>query len=390
MRVSRLCSLLMLALICLPAPAASGPWDMSSLQKPPSVQWLNKEGPVRSLYFEGEPFRGNPTLVFAYFALPEHHPGRVPAMVLVHGGAGRAFPQWASMWAQRGYAAISMDLSGNGPDGKRMRDGGPSETDQVIFFDSMPTQDAWVYHAVADIVRAISFLEQQPEVDPNRIGITGISWGGFLTAIVAGLDPRLKVAIPIYGCGFIYENSVWKTIFENISPAMRQSWIENFDPSRYLPGAHLPMLWITGTNDFAYPLNIFQKSYRLAPGPHYLRVMPRMPHGHSEGWAPLEICIMADQVLKGATPLIRIEKEERIENQARVTFSSALAINAASLEYTLDGTNWIDRAWDSLPLVVRGNQVTALLPAGRPLTYFINLTDARGAVVSTEHRELWH
>ena len=328
-------------------------------------------------------------MVFAYFAVPEHRGGRVPAMVLVHGGTGRAFPQWATMWAQRGYAAIAMDLSGNGRDGERMSNGGPPETDQVIFFESTHTQDAWVYHAVADVIRAISFLDEQPEVDPNRIGITGISWGGFLTAIVAGLDQRLKVAIPVYGCGFLYDDSVWRTIFENMTPDTRQSWIENFDPSRYLPAVRIPMLWITGTNDFAYPLDSFQKSYRLARGPRWLRVTPRMPHGHSEGWEPLEICIIADQVLKGGTPLAHIEKAEQSDNQVRVSFSSFIPITIASLEYTNDGTNWIDRSWASLPATVQGNHVTATLPTSRPITYFMNLTDIRGAVVSTEHHERW-
>ena len=47
-------------------------------------------------------------------------------------------------------------------------------------------------------------------MDRRRIGITGISWGGYLTCIVAGLDDRLKVAVPVYGCGFLGDDSVWK------------------------------------------------------------------------------------------------------------------------------------------------------------------------------------
>ncbi len=44
-------------------------------------------------------------------------------------------------------------------------------------------------------------------------------------------------------------------------------WVENFDPSRYLPGRKMPVLFVNGTNDFAYPLDSYQKSYRAARDP---------------------------------------------------------------------------------------------------------------------------
>ena len=47
--------------------------------------------------------------------------------------------------------------------------------------------------------RAITFLEQQPEVDPARIGACGDSMGGKLTTDLAGIDRRLKAAVP--SCG---------------------------------------------------------------------------------------------------------------------------------------------------------------------------------------------
>ena len=48
-----------------------------------------------------------------------------------------------------------------------------------------------------------------PEVDGNRVGIVGISWGGYLTCLAADLDPRFKFAISVYGCGFLGEDSAW-------------------------------------------------------------------------------------------------------------------------------------------------------------------------------------
>jgi hypothetical protein len=43
-------------------------------------------------------------------------------------------------------------------------------------------------------------------------------------------------------------------------------WLDQWDPSRYLPHVKMPMLWVNGTNDFAYPMDSWQKSYRLPAG----------------------------------------------------------------------------------------------------------------------------
>ena len=52
--------------------------------------------------------------------------------------------------------------------------------------------------------RAITFLEQQPEVDPDRIGFAGFSMGGMITALTA-IDSRLKAVVPfVGGTGFKY------------------------------------------------------------------------------------------------------------------------------------------------------------------------------------------
>ena len=77
----------------------------------------------------------------------------------------------------------------------------------VSFIHAGGIRNVWSYHAVANVIRAVSLIRSFKAVDPSRVGITGISWGGYLTCIVAGLDERLAVAVPVYGCGFLHENS---------------------------------------------------------------------------------------------------------------------------------------------------------------------------------------
>ncbi len=350
---------------------------------------MQKTGVQRSLYYDNVPYRGRPTRVFAYYAVPERPAGKVPAMVLVHGGGGKAFPEWAAIWAQRGYAALAMDLSGRGPDGKRHADAGPDQTDQEKFYDLADGErEAWTYHAVAAIIRSVSLLQAQPEVDADRVGITGISWGGYLTSLVSGIDGRLKVAIPVYGCGFLHENSVWKPLLDKMPDSLRAQWVRSFDPSSYLTQARMPMLWINGTNDFAYPLDSYRKSYRLPGGPRMLRVTVNMPHGHSQGWEPQEIAIFAAQHLSNGTPLPILAAPERKANSVRAGFRSALPLLSAALHYTNDAVTWTSRRWTTTPAGIGENAIEAALPEKRPLTYFLTVTDIRGATVSTEHEEV--
>jgi len=368
---------------------ASGPWDLRALRQPPQVTWLAREGTLRSLLYANEPYRGKPTRVFAYYAVPEPRQGRAPAMVLVHGGGGQAYPDWAELWAKRGYAAIAMDLNGCGPKGEPLPDAMPA-LDHRFIFQSMSEglRETWPYHAVAAVLRAISFLAAQPEVDSDRIGITGLSWGGFLTCMAASLDGRVKVAIPVYGCGFIYEDGLFVPDFQKMPDADRKLWIESFDPSRYLAQARVPMLWITGTTDIVYPLDIFQKSYRLPRGPRPLSVIVGMPHTLVAATTAAEIGLFADQHLRGGTPLAEMGPLSVQGETVEATFRSPVPVAKAALCYTTDTVIWKERKWETAPAKIAGDRLRAPLPAPRPIVFFLSLTDARGVTVTTEHRAL--
>jgi dienelactone hydrolase len=391
------CILILPALVVCVGPlhAQASPWNVDELRRAPQVEWLDKEGTVKRLLYESEIYQGKRTRVFAYYAEPEKIEGKLPAMVLVHGGGGTAFAEWAKLWAKRGYIAIAMDLAGHGEGRKRLPDGGPDQ-DDASRFAKHEIKDMWSYHAVAAVIRANSLLRALPQVDADRVGVTGISWGGYLTCIVAGVDDRFKVAVPVYGCGFIHENSVWIPTFSKMPDDWRKTWVANFEPSKYLGNAKMPMLFVNGTNDFAYPLDSYQKSYRLV-NDRNLCVTVNMPHGHPQGWAPKEIGVFVDQHLRSGKPLFRFaEVHDRIQEKdgtITVPIVQTHAIKSVSVHWTTDTkVAWQKRKWDSrLADCMIGNATdffTATLPIDRPLVYFLTATDEGGAVVSTEHRVL--
>jgi dienelactone hydrolase len=375
-------------------------FDLVSLSKVPQVfpaEELQAEG-IRSFFFQGVPYHGKATRVFAYYGVPSTQQNasnaKLPAMVLIHGGGGTAFDRWVKVWNERGYAAIAMDLCGCVPVGtygnwKRHEQGGPPGWDASFNQLQDPVEDQWTYHATSAAVLAHSLIRSYPEIDADRIGVTGISWGGYLTCIVAGVDPRFKLAAPVYGCGFLGENSVWLPSFEKLGPEQAGLWLRQWDPSVYLPQAKMPLLWVNGTNDFAYPMDSWKKSYLLPKGTRDLCLRVRMPHGHGPaGENPEEIRVFADSILRQGKPLPKITEQGQTNQELWAKFLSEVPITKAELNYTRDQGSWPDRKWEQIPasIDVAAGRVSAAIPEGAAV-YYLNLFDDRQCVVSTMHAE---
>lgn len=372
-------------------------FDLSTLEKPPTVYPTDvapADG-VQAIFYEGAAFQGKPTRVFAYYGLPQVPAGeKVPAMVLIHGGGGTAFDRWVKVWTARGYAAIAMDTCGCVPVGsygkwQRHEQGGPPGWDASFSQLDAPVEDQWTYHAVQAVVRGHSLLRSLPGVDAERVGVTGISWGGYLTSIVSGVDNRFQMAVPVYGCGFLGENSAWLGAFEKLGPEKSQRWLQQWDPSGYLPRARMPILWVNGTNDFAYPMDSWQKSYRLPTGNRTLCLRIRMPHGHGPaGENPDEIHHFANQHLKHSPALPRITGQGQSNDEVWATFESPVPILKGELSFTRDPGRWQDRKWEQIPAQVdiASGRITAPVPTDAKV-YYLNLFDPRNCAVSTEHIE---
>lgn len=388
-----------LALVCwlaLVAVGAASPWKIDELKKVPGSQEFpeKNDGEVKAVFIDGPGYPGGKqTRFFAYYGIPKVADGsKVPAMVLVHGGGGSAFVPWVKLWMSRGYAAISMDTCGavsGGGHNNHTRDtlGGPpgwGGFDQI----EQPLEHQWTYHAVADVILAHSWIRSQPGVEAEKSGITGISWGGYLTCIAAGVDDRFKFAAPVYGCGFLTDNSTWLGAFEKMGPENKERWRSNWDPSVYLPDAKMPVLWVTGTNDFAFPMDSLQKSYRQPKGQGFLVVRPRMPHGHGgAGENPEEIHAMADAILKGDGPMTQVTLGKRDGRNVSATWAGGTKIVSAVLNYTTASGVWQKREWKEIPAAIGNGKVTAELPEGTTVYYF-NLMDDKVLVASSEHEEL--
>lgn len=383
-----------------PAVAAS-PWNLDRLSVPPRVRWLDDANTVRSLLYRGESYQGKGTDVFAYYATPGSLRGdpnldkSLPAVVLVHGGGDRATREWVVYWAQHGYAAIAMDLAGQGPtlDGaydklfkpERLPRGGPGQDGVRKILDiNLPLSDQWPYHAVANVVLAHSLVRSLPGVDANRTAVAGISWGGYLTAIVAGVDPRFKAAMPFYGCGFLAENSIWKDngLFDKLTAEERERWTQLWDPASYAGQIKIPVFAITGAQDFAYPLESFAKTYSLPAGPVQFRITPTMAHGGQFMVQTPEAVTFLDHVLRGGPALPQLQRPQVTADQ--VTAKTRGELTKAQFYYTTAAGPSKTRAWVSADATIAGQQITVPRPPGDARFAYFTAIDRRGQTVSSE------
>ena len=389
-----------------------GPWNMAELKKSPTFHWELQKGPIHSLLYQGEPYKGHDTEVFAFYASPATlglgKPGqKYPGVVLIHGGGGTAFAEWVWLWAKRGYAVIAMDLAGHRPidpifddkgvpvfnqtgepeTRKRLPNGGPDQGHGEKF-DTIggDRSDDWPYHAVANVVRAHSLLRSLPEVDADRTAVTGISWGGYTTCLVASVDDRFKAAVPVYGCGFLHEGeSVQKPAIDQLKER-RADWVREYDPSSWLARCRVPILFVNGTNDMHYPMDSYLKSFNLVPAPKQMRMLVNMPHGHHAGWQPEEIGLFIDSYCNSGKPLPFVGEVRETDETARADFKTTVPLKSAALHFTTDTGLRSARKWKSVPAKIADGEISATgLPAAAN-TWFITVTDQRGAVVSSPIR----
>jgi hypothetical protein len=153
-----------------------------------------------------------------------------------------------------------------------------------------------------------------------------------------------------------------------------------------LPGVTCPILFVNGTNDFAYPLDSYQKSYQLVTKvPTDLCVTVGMPHGHPEGWNPKEIGLFVDSVLGQGTPPPRLAGPEVGSDRVSARVASRRPIRKARLHITTDSGPWQTRKWTSRDARIDDSRVSATLPTARPIVAFFTVEDEHGDISSSPH-----
>jgi dienelactone hydrolase len=156
---------------------------------------------VEKLYFQSRPH----LYVTGNLYLPKKQTGRVPAILYVCGHSGvkkdgvsfgsKAHYQHYGAWfAQNGYVCLIIDT---------LQLGEIEGLHHGTYRENMWWWNARGYTPAGvetwNSIRAIDYLVSRPEVDRERIGMTGRSGGGAYSWYAAALDDRIKAAVPVAG-----------------------------------------------------------------------------------------------------------------------------------------------------------------------------------------------
>ena len=142
------------------------------------------------------PYPANNT-VYAWWLVPAERVGRAPTVVLLH-SLGIRRPELemglARELARNGIAVFLMTL----PYHMQRTPPGYGSGDLILAGDIALLREAGI-QATWDVRRAVDWLQRQPEVDPDRIALVGISLGAILGATALASEPRLHSAALILG-----------------------------------------------------------------------------------------------------------------------------------------------------------------------------------------------
>jgi dienelactone hydrolase len=341
-------------------------WNLEVLQKAPGFRYLDSTSSVREIIFDGPDHYGRRTKVFAYYSNPDilktgaNRGNKFPGIVLISGGDQEAIREWVERWAYEGYAAITCDYGNQ----RKMPEGVPTSSTPYIY-DSIKYgyRSVREYRSVEIAILAHSLLLSFPEVDQHRTAVTGISWGGFQTCIVAGIDNRFKAAVPVYGCGY-HDQTIFKRYFKEVSPEDKSVWMQTIDPSNYIGFTKCPVLFVNGNTDGCFDILPWYKTTLLVPEQNrYLCMIPGMNHDHPNGWRPREIASFINYVLNNGVNFAKIINEGVSDSIIHFTTDSKLELKSATFWFSKDTlSSNAERIWKSIPAKITGNKITCPVP----------------------------
>jgi len=229
----------------------------------------------------------NDRRVYGYISIPKGN-GSYPAILnLPAFGDNANSTEIPNITAERG-GAITVSITIHNAD--------VNQADNDAYEPDIITNPDSLYYKLAVLagVRAIDFIFTRPEFDGQNMAVNGVSQGGGLSMIIAGLDDRVNAlaysnsALCVnhgnyfdQASGFPYYLN--QTIGGNFSPAQYQQTLE---ATRYVDAAFFaarydgPSLGVVGYQDTICPANTVLTAHNALRGPKSLVHVRNLGHSH--------------------------------------------------------------------------------------------------------------
>lgn len=356
------------------------------------------------------PDSGAKVIIYAIMAKPTT-PGPHPGVLVCHGGGGYAdmVGQAVIGWAKRGYVSVCQDQPGICNRAKARSTGPCMEPGAPLLGISDDPTESALYDGVAAALNGLRLLRSQPEVDRQRIGVFGGSWGGYMTTMVSGISgDRVHAAFSVYGCGYFDVGSNWAHALRTMQPGPRETWLKHLDAGRRAKNLSAAYFVPSPSNDWYFWPSAVMRTLADMPGEKNYCFMPndshslRQPGGmsgppkvnHAENRTYMEIVWM-DYHLRGAGlpfPRCAVEGEPRRDgNTIRVRFrvQKPMPLKQSRVCYAAGELAWRMKWWSSAPAEPCEDDNAAYearIPVdepGEPIHWFGLVSDEQNRSVST-------
>ncbi|MFO1004087.1 MAG: dienelactone hydrolase family protein [Planctomycetaceae bacterium] len=359
-------------------------------------EWQEDDGLFRHVRFLVGTFKGQPARMTAIYGFPKTSGQKLPGVMHIHGGGQRGSLSEVKLLVARGYAGLSVNWGGSGNgqapinsvEGAKENDPNtdwgavdPTQLNVAGYFSMLPgpkqyfedrehpKNNNW-YLLTLGCRRGLTFLEQQPEVDPDRLGVHGFSMGGNLTMYVAGTDNRVKAAVTaVGGQGWRWEKHEFLD-----GGAGQQEYVRgDLDVFRrtlsfesYAPLIQCPVLHRSATNDFHGWMDDVYRTNELIPNqPIRYAWTPHHNHRLSPEVA-VTMLLWLDHHLKEApslpeTPETRLTLQAQKVPSIQVTPDHSWPVERCEIFYSVDPDPRA-RFWRSAEVVRNRDVFEAPLP----------------------------
>lgn len=371
-------------------------------------EWEEDDVVMQVLRYRIGVFKGKKAMMAAIYGYPKGGKD-LPGLLNIHGGGQFADYKAVLTNAKRGYATITIAWAGRltSPEyrvtpnevalfwegktddpkyrittdwgaldayhapSKHGKDAFPTIPDgnQDWTLDEVesPRNNSW-FLVTLGARRALTFLEERPEVDGEKLGVYGHSMGGKLTVATAASDDRVKAAAP--SCGGVSDRYSENPLHRN-----------TVGDATALKQITCPTIFLSPANDFhGHINNLVEASHEIQAKEWRVVSSPHLNHRDSpEGEVASQLWF--DQYLKGSfswpeTPTSKLQlKNENGIPLFTVKPDSSRPVLSVEVFYTQQGfddgdqahrENRINRFWHSAEASQSGDNWTAALPVFSP------------------------
>ncbi|UGQ48485.1 alpha/beta hydrolase family protein [Massilia endophytica] len=366
-----------------PAPA------VLSVERLPETSGID----VQHVVFRSLEVNGVPNEVHAVLAAPRGN-GPYPALLILHHGRSAAQGAMAEEWARRGYVAITPDLPGIADPKLAARSGGvwttrPYGADRWTVAPTIA--NSTIYQSLAAGIGAVRLLQAMKNVDTQRIGIIGASWGAYATTVLAGaLGGEIRAAYSVWGGGY-FEDTVFANDLARLSAPDRERWQAALGAEQFIPGIRARFFIAGATNDRAFFLPSIVRTFEAIRAPKGIVFGPNADHdagGYPGGpaadernWTAQEVTFFEHALKDRGSPLPEVKIASVGAQSAELEVHAELGIRELALYTSEDAASWQKRNWKKAEGRIRplgGKRFKVDLGDLAPGHWFVIATDVRG------------